>query len=47
MTDAPSTDRPRLPLEAALEPPFDLGIVRGAEELTLTVAKSGRTPGDA
>jgi S1-C subfamily serine protease len=32
---------------AALEPPFDLGIVRGAEELTLTVAKPGRTPGDA
>jgi len=32
---------------AALEPPFDLGIVRGADEVTLTVAKAGRTPGDA
>lgn len=32
---------------AALEPPFDLGIVRGAEELKLTVTKPGRTPGDA
>jgi serine protease Do len=32
---------------AALEPPFDLGIVRGAEERTLSVAKPGRTPGDA
>ena len=32
---------------AALEPPFDLGIVRGADEMTLTVAKTGRTPGDA
>jgi S1-C subfamily serine protease len=32
---------------AALEPPFDLGIVRGVEEKTLNVAKAGRTPGDA
>ena len=32
---------------AALEPPFDLGIVRGAEDKTLSVAKPGRTPGDA
>jgi S1-C subfamily serine protease len=32
---------------AALEAPFDLGIVRGAEEKTLSVAKAGRTPGDA
>jgi serine protease Do len=32
---------------AAHEPPFDLGIVRGAEERTLSVAKPGRTPGDA
>jgi serine protease Do len=31
----------------ALEPPYDLGIVRGADEKTLTVAKPGRTPGDA
>jgi serine protease Do len=32
---------------AALEPPFDLGIVRGAEDKALNVAKAGRTPGDA
>jgi serine protease Do len=32
---------------AALEPPYDLGIVRGAEDKTLNVAKPGRTPGDA
>ncbi len=32
---------------AAVEAPFDLGIVRGAEEKTLNVAKAGRTPGDA
>jgi serine protease Do len=32
---------------AALEAPFDLGIVRGAEEKTLSVARAGRTPGDA
>jgi S1-C subfamily serine protease len=31
----------------ALEAPYDLGIVRGAEEKTLSVAKPGRTPGDA
>jgi serine protease Do len=31
----------------ALEAPYDLGIVRGAEEKTLSVAKAGRTPGDA
>ena len=37
-----------------LKPPFEVGIVRGAEERTVTVAapaagseKSGRTPGDA
>ena len=37
-----------------LEPPFELGIVRGAEERTVTVAapaaaggKADRTPGDA
>lgn len=32
---------------AALEPPYDLGVVRGAEEKTLSVGKPGRTPGDA
>jgi serine protease Do len=32
---------------AALEPPYDLGIVRGADDKTLTVSKAGRTPGDA
>ena len=32
---------------ASLEAPFDLGIVRGADDKTLTVAKAGRTPGDA
>ena len=33
---------------AALDTPFELGLVRGAEELTLTVgADKGRTPGDA
>ena len=32
---------------AAVEAPFDLGIVRGAEEKTLNVAKPARTPGDA
>lgn len=31
----------------ALEPPYELGIVRGAEEKTLNVEKPGRTPGDA
>jgi hypothetical protein len=38
----------------SLEPPFELAIVRGAEERTVSVAapkagdeKSGRTPGDA
>jgi S1-C subfamily serine protease len=32
---------------AALEPPYELGIVRGAEETKLNVEKPGRTPGDA
>jgi S1-C subfamily serine protease len=32
---------------AAIEPPYELGIVRGAEETTLKVEKPGRTPGDA
>jgi S1-C subfamily serine protease len=32
---------------AAIEPPYELGIVRGAEESTLKVEKPGRTPGDA
>lgn len=34
---------------AALEPPYDLVVVRGVEEKTLTIAgsKKGRTPGDA
>jgi serine protease Do len=32
---------------AALEAPYELGIVRGAEETTLKVDKPGRTPGDA
>jgi S1-C subfamily serine protease len=32
---------------AAIEPPYDLGVVRGAEDKTLNVAKPGRTPGDA
>jgi serine protease Do len=33
----------------ALEPPYDLVVVRGADELTLKVAtaKKERTPGDA
>jgi serine protease Do len=31
----------------ALEVPYELGIVRGAEETTLKVDKPGRTPGDA
>jgi serine protease Do len=32
---------------AAVEPPYELGVVRGAEETTLKVEKPGRTPGDA
>jgi S1-C subfamily serine protease len=32
---------------AVLEAPFDLGVVRGAEDKTLSVPKAGRTPGDA
>lgn len=32
---------------ATLEAPYELGIVRGAEEQTLKVEKPGRTPGDA
>jgi serine protease Do len=32
---------------ATLETPYELGIVRGAEEMTLNVEKPGRTPGDA
>jgi serine protease Do len=32
---------------ATLETPFDLGVVRGADEVTLKVEKPGRTPGDA
>jgi serine protease Do len=32
---------------ATLEPPYELGVVRGAEERTLNVEKPGRTPGDA
>jgi serine protease Do len=32
---------------ATLERPYELGVVRGAEERTLNVEKPGRTPGDA
>jgi serine protease Do len=32
---------------AELEPPYELGVVRGAEERTLNVEGPGRTPGDA
>jgi S1-C subfamily serine protease len=31
----------------SLEPPFEIGLVRGAEERTVTIDKPGRTPGDA
>lgn len=32
---------------AALTRPFDIGLVRGAEERTVTIEAAGRTPGDA